>query len=133
MTSANEDLVRRGYAALSADDVDGWLELVAVDAELHELDEIPGTDVYRGHDGLRTWATEVRELTEECWWMPEEIVAEAGEAMVVRVRFKALGAGSGITYEEAVFHAIEFRDGKLGAFRGFRDLARALEAAGLEK
>jgi ketosteroid isomerase-like protein len=52
------DLVGRSFERLSADDIDGVLELMDPEIELHDVPEIPGSTVYRGHEGIRrTWAT----------------------------------------------------------------------------
>jgi ketosteroid isomerase-like protein len=131
VVAAAEEVLIAGYAALTRRDLEGFLGLLHTDAELHELAEIPDTAVYRGHDEIRTWATNAMTLTADWEWTPEEISAAAGDTVLVRVRFSARGRGSEVPIEQLVFHVIEVRDGKLATVRGFLNEAQAREAAGL--
>lgn len=128
MPTAEEQL-RNGYAALSRGDLDVWLKGFAEDAELHELAEAPDTQVYRGRDEIRTWATRNQELVEDWDWVPEEFIALDNGRVLVRVRFRARGRGSGILVEQAVFHLVDFDGEAVAAVRGFIDEATARRAA----
>lgn len=63
--SDNVELVKRSFEAISAWDVDGLLRLYDPDVELLPL---TGTRVetggYRGHDGVREYMAEARDLWE---------------------------------------------------------------------
>ena len=62
--------------------------------------------------------------------LPEDFV-EAGEHVVVTVRYAARGRGSGIAYGERLFDVYTMRDGLCVRKWEFRDRAEALEAAGI--
>ena len=125
--------IRRGYEALSRLDLDAWLGDVCVDAELHEIAEMPDTAVYRGHDELRRWVESRTEAIESWQWTPEEFIHEAGDTVLIRVRLNARGRGSGLPIEGVVFHVIEMKDAKLARVRGFLNREKALEAVGLSE
>jgi ketosteroid isomerase-like protein len=127
--SAEEEALRDGYAALTRCDFDGWLEGFDPDAELHELAESPDAAAYRGHDEIRRWATEARDLVTEWDWSPEEIDSAPSGALVVRVRLRAVGRGSDIPIEQQVWHVARFREGKIAVISGFLSEDAAREAA----
>lgn len=118
------------YQALSRGDLDTWLAGLHEDAELHELAEMPDTAVYRGHADIRRWAEENMSLLPDWEWVPEEVLHATTEVVVVGVRLRGRGLGSGAPVDQRVFHVIEFRDGKTTRIRGFLNGDQALVAAG---
>ena len=126
------ELLRRGYAALSRMDLEAWIADLDPDVEVYELPQIPDTDVYRGHDGVRKWFENTSTLVQSWGWTPEEILNEAGDALVVRSRVKLLGSQSSVPIEQPLFHVFRFRGAKVASIQGFLDSASAFEAAGLE-
>ena len=127
--SAEEENLREGYAALTRFDFDDWLDRFEADAELHELAETPDTAVYRGHDEIRKWANASKELVTEWSWTPEEIESTPSGALVVRVRFKAVGRGSEIPIEQDVWHVARFKGDRLAVIKGFLTEDAAREVA----
>jgi ketosteroid isomerase-like protein len=120
-----------GYQALSRGDLDTWLAGLHEDAELHELAEMPDTAVYRGHAEIRDWAESGMGLVTDWEWVPEDVLHATDELVVVGVRFRGRGHGSGAPLDQRVFHVIEFRDGKAARIRGYLSQDQALAAAGL--
>ena len=131
MESKAAELIQQSYEALNRDDLDTWLELCHPDAELHELAEMPGTTVYRGHDELRKWAESTRDLVADWHWELEELV-QAQSPFVARTRLTAHGREGGVAVEQIVFHVFEMKQGKATAIRGFLDREKALKAAGTQ-
>jgi ketosteroid isomerase-like protein len=127
--SAEEQVLRTGYAALTRCDFDDWLEGFDPDAELHELAEAPDAGAYRGHDEIRRWATAARDLVTEWDWSPEEIDSAPSGALVARVRLRAVGRGSDIPIEQEVWHVARFREDKISDISGFLSENAAREAA----
>lgn len=127
--SAEEETLRAGYAALTRCDFDAWLAGFQPDAELRDLAEAPDTAAYRGHEEIRRWATAGSELVTEWDWVPAEIDSMASGALVVRVRFRAVGRGSEITIEQDVWHVARFRGDKIAIISGFLSEDSAREAA----
>jgi len=59
------EIVRQSIECFNADDIEGFLELFDAEMEFHDVPEIPGSTVYRGHEGMRRWWTTVKEPLEE--------------------------------------------------------------------
>jgi ketosteroid isomerase-like protein len=59
------EIVRLSFERINADDLEGLLELVDPEIELHDVPEVPGSTVYRGHEGIRRWWATVRESMDE--------------------------------------------------------------------
>ena len=56
---------------------------------------------------------------------------EAGDTLVVFVKFHGVGMGSGVELTAPFVHLMDFRNRKLLRFRAYADRDKALEAAGL--
>ena len=75
MTQENVEMVRLAYERLNSGDVDGFLQLCAMDFEFGDLPALPGAGVRIGHDANRAWLVEMREASKTCvlsrtrWWM----------------------------------------------------------------
>ena len=76
----------------------------------------------------RTLLEPWRHLTVEA----EEIVA-AGDSVLVHVHQRGVGSASGVTTEMRYFALWSFRGRKVIRLESFRELAEALEAAGLRE
>ena len=84
--TADVAIVRRGYAAFAARDIDGVLELAAPDCELH-LDgtarNAAHTGPYRGHDGVREYFADVASVWDELTLHADDIRAVPGSVVVM--------------------------------------------------
>lgn len=127
----NRPFIEQGYAALSRRDLDAFVAQFTEDAEVRELEELPDTDVYVGHEGVRRWAEGGMEHTDEWTWQLEEVLHEDDVLFISRARLTGHGAGSGIPIEMQVVHLFEIRDGKVASVQGFLSEARAREVAGI--
>jgi ketosteroid isomerase-like protein len=63
---------------------------------------------------------------------PEEYI-DAGDQVVMAVRYSGRGRGSGIEFEDRLFEVHTLRDGKVVRKRDFKTRAEALKAAGLSE
>jgi ketosteroid isomerase-like protein len=63
---------------------------------------------------------------------PEEYI-DAGDQVVLAVRYSGRGRASGIEFEDRLFEVYALRDGKVARKRDFKTRAEALEAAGLSE
>jgi ketosteroid isomerase-like protein len=92
--------------------------------EWHWPPTTPGASVFHGSEelqrGLYTWAESWDELTME----PEEII-EDGDFVLVMLRYRMRGAGSGVQLQESVAHVHEFEDGLLRRWWMFGDADKA--------
>jgi ketosteroid isomerase-like protein len=128
--SQNQELVERIYDALSRRDVDELLEAFTADAEVHELPEIPDAGVFSGHDGIRRWAEQHMEISEEWEFRLVEMLHDEADLTLAKAHFRVRGMG-GVPVEADLFHVAELRDGKFVRVQGFTNEAAARDAAGL--
>jgi ketosteroid isomerase-like protein len=131
MSEENVQIVRRILDARNRRDMDTVMSYAAPDIEF-DLSASAGTfaGVYRGHQSLlRLWAA-WSEVFSHMHWEAEELI-DAGEAVVVPVRFHARGRGSGVETVTRAVHVYWLRDGQVVRYRQLPDRATAFAAAGL--
>ena len=131
MSEENVETIRRAFAALSRRDVDGWLDALHADAELHDFPARPG--IVRGHDGLRGWAESMLEVSSEWNLDPVEFIESEDGSLFVRMHVTGHSAGAGIPVDQFAYTVFEFRGAKLASVKAFLDRREALKAAGLSE
>jgi uncharacterized protein len=129
MSRENVELVRAIYEARG---LDAALEFYAPDIEWDMSDRVFNPKVYRGHDGVRSWRTELRDVWSEWRNEPEQFI-DADDRVVAIVRSVAKADGSGVELTERWAQVWTVRDGKIVRLRHYRDPAVALEAVGLRE
>jgi ketosteroid isomerase-like protein len=136
MASANEELVRRGFGAFSRGELDESLSTMAPDVEWHiafRLPDLPpGMTIVRGHDQVRQLWAAFRSAWQQITVEIEEMLHDADDILIGRVRFVGRGAGSGIEVDRTLFYVLDLRDELLARIRPFDDLDEARRAAGLD-
>jgi ketosteroid isomerase-like protein len=98
------EIVRLSFERLNADDLEGFLELAHPEIELHDVPEIPGSTVYRGHEG--------------------------GERIAVVTQAIGRGRGSGVEVDWTFTTVWGIRDGLISYHHGYSDRDDALRAIG---
>jgi ketosteroid isomerase-like protein len=132
MSRENVELVRRMYAdGLLDHAVDAIQPLLHPDVEFVNPAEAvePGTRrgidevmiAFRAVGAFKTATSELRELF------------PAGDSVVAAVTFRARSRDSDVELTQDEAHTWTFRNGKVTRFEWCRDLASALEAAGLRE
>ena len=126
------ELVKRSFEAMSAWDVDGLLDLYDPDVEFLPL---TGTRVetggYRGHEGVRAYFAEARDLWDVLEPEGHEYT-EIGDRVVVAGRCRVRGRHSGAESQPACAWVIGVRDGAIVSHRTCATYDEALEAAGVQ-
>lgn len=130
MAEAGVELVRRAYEALNRGDTEGLIELCDPDFELDMSERVFNPATYRGHDGIRRFYREVREIWEEFHWDPEEF-HESGEQVVAHLHSHGRGRGSGLEIDRRIAMVWRIRGGKAIATRLYVDRDEAMRAVGL--
>lgn len=128
--STRVELVRRAHEALNRGDVDAVVGLCDPAFRLDMSDRVLNPAVFEGHDGIRRFYAEVREVWESYTWEPEELI-EAGDQVVALLRSEGRGRGSGIELERQTAMVWTVRESRATSLRFYRDRDAALEAAGL--
>ena len=122
------ELVRSIYHAFNG----GRMPLDQLDPQI-ELDlseRIFNPAVYNGHDGAMQFWAEIQEIW-ETWVSEPERLLDAGDQVVALVRSRGRGRSSGVEVEDTSANVWTIRDGKVTAYRLYRDHDEALAAAGL--
>jgi ketosteroid isomerase-like protein len=130
----NLEIVRRGYEAINAGDLEAAFAHFDPRAEIRPGVDVPDLDfedVYYGPEGFGQFHAKMAEAWEEPRWEPEEYIP-AGDDIVVFIRFRGVGKGSGVPVDQQIGHVCTMRDGKLVKHVTYWDRNLALEAAGLQ-
>jgi ketosteroid isomerase-like protein len=133
MSQENLEIAHAAVAAVAQMDPARLVEITDPDVEWHSfLAQIGEGGVYRGHDGMRQYATDLR----EAWDTFQATVVDSlavGEVVLLVSQLRYRGKGSGVDAESPAGHLIKVRNGKIVLMRSFRDPEKALEAMGLRK
>jgi ketosteroid isomerase-like protein len=124
------EIVRLAHEALNTGDVDALVELCDAAFRLDMSDRVLNPAVYEGHDGIRRFYAEVRDVWESYTWEPEELI-ESGDQVVALLRSSGTGRGSGIELERRTAMVWTVRGDRATSMHFFRDRAAALDATGL--
>lgn len=126
----NRALIKEAYAKLKAGDEDGFYDMFAEDAVLHEAESLPYGGTWRGKAMLRAGVQRMYEAWAEMLFEVEEVTA-GGDIAIVLLHTSAKGHSSGKSYAFPVCELWRFRDGKVIELRPFYwDTRRALEVWG---
>jgi ketosteroid isomerase-like protein len=126
MSQANVEAVRRMFDSYSRGDYAEAAECLAPDVVYEVGQELPAL----GRAAVRAMWERWDSTWEELETVPEELI-DAGDRVLVTVRYSARGRGSGIKYEERLFDVYTFADGKCVHKSEFRERSEAARAAGL--
>jgi ketosteroid isomerase-like protein len=125
------EVLRAMFAAYEQRGPSSILEFIAPEVEWNVRPDLPDSKTYRGHDGVRELFATFEEVMDEQWYRPQEFI-EAGEHVVVPLRWGGRGKASGAQFEERqetwVFMV---RKGKIMHVREYATKGAALEAVGL--
>ena len=132
MSRENVELVRRIYEeGLFDSDPARLLELMGPEVEYINPPEAVDPGVRRGREEVAKALAALREFE----WTSNDLheLFDAGDTVVARVTFRARGRASEhqLTQDEA--HTWTIRDGRIVRLEWGRDLATALDAAGLSE
>lgn len=129
MSREDVELVQAGFAAF-AEGGNKVFEFLAEDVEWRARDDLPDADIYRGHDGVRRLFSRFTDVMESIWFESEELI-DAGEHVVVPLRWGGRGKGSAVEFEEREAWIFTVRDMKIVAIREYATREQAVEAAGV--
>jgi ketosteroid isomerase-like protein len=133
MSQENVELVRRGYAALAENRIEGVIPFFTEDVVIYSIPEWPDDPEYHGHDGLRKLLRQWSENFDDFGIDVREL-HDGGDTVVALTELTGQTKGSAVPMRMqvgAVFSG--FRDGKVGRQDLFSSWEAALEAAGLRE
>jgi ketosteroid isomerase-like protein len=130
MQRGNVEIVRLAHEALNAGDIDSLVALCDERFRLDMSDRVFNPAVYDGHDGIRRFYADVRDVWTTYVWEPEQLT-EVGDTVLVLLRSFGKGRGSGVEVERRTAMVWTLRDGRALNLRFFRDRDAARAASGL--
>jgi ketosteroid isomerase-like protein len=112
--------------------IDAWNErdLEAALGEMHsqcEVRPVEATETLRGHDGVAAAFRDWFEAFEQFTMKPEDFVVH-GDRVLVPMRQRARGKGSGLEVEERFYQLFTLRDGKVFRFEEYSEETDARNA-----
>jgi ketosteroid isomerase-like protein len=120
------EIVRRLIGAWSRRDLEAVLQAMHPECEVRGIEV---RETLRGHDrlaaGFRDWFDAFDEFTIE----PEDFISD-GDRVLVPVRQRARGKGSGVEVEQRFYQLFELRDGMVFRFDEYSEEPDAREALG---
>ena len=133
MSQENLDRIRAAFDRFNrTGEVD--VSYLAPDFELHQAPSIIDTaGVFRGPEAFRGVLSELRESFEELSAEAEEFMEAPGGEVVVVLRIRGRGKGSGIELDNVIAHVWTFRDDQAIRMVAYEEKADALEAVGLSE
>lgn len=133
MSQENVELFKRAWDAGDRRDDEALLAVLDVEVQWHAALPMLGADaVYRGHDEVRSFLSEVREvLGDTRFEFPD--IRDAGDRVIALGHFRGRGEASGIEAETPFAYIVDFKHGKAIRVRSYLDHHEALEAAGLRE
>jgi ketosteroid isomerase-like protein len=132
MSQKNLEAVRAIYRRWSEDDFRASVDLLDPLVLFVMRPEFPDAGTYLGLERLAEYTRGFLEPWTHITVEAEEVV-DAGDSVVVAVRQRGVGAGSGAVTEFGYYHVWSFRGRKVIRLENFRDRAEALEAVGLRE
>ena len=136
MSQENVEIVRQFIEAARSGGVDAIEAFIAISDASIEHTRLPaasGPETYRGHDGVRSWFTDMGDLWREWRNEIEELVEVGPDTVAARVRFIAVGRESGVPVEARLGLVCVVSQGKILRSRTYASGEAALEAVGLSE
>jgi ketosteroid isomerase-like protein len=131
MSQENVDRLRVAYERFGTDGL--TMDLLTDDVEFRQPDEIGGGEgVYHGRDGVVRGVQQLLDVFDELRAEPEEFFV-ARDYVVVFVRLRGRGKGSGAPIDVPQAHVWRFRGGQVDLWHAYFDRDEALKAVGLEE
>jgi ketosteroid isomerase-like protein len=136
----NVEIVRRGYDVLNSAYATGEVNDLLPFLENHYHPDLvlktsgmfPETAEMHGHSGMLRFIRTQMDAFQEMWIEPQEFI-DAGNRVVVPVRFGGEARHTGLEVEFSVVHVSTVHEGKVARIDMYRNKAEALEAAGVSE
>ena len=132
MSQENVDLVRRFLDAFNTRDVEGLVRLCAEDCEWVPFRAQLEGIVYRGHEGVRQFLSDMNEDWETFRIDPLEF-RDRHQRVAVIGRVKARSAGSSMEIESIAGFVHEVEQGRVRRITSHSDVEAALDAVGVRE
>ena len=138
MSQENVEIVRSAFASSRRPDgregdPEAILEFLDPRIVWEVRSDLPDAASYSGYEGMKRLFATFRDALEDTWYKPLEFI-DAGEQIIVPLRWGGRGRGSGVEVTESEeTWLFTLRSGRIVYVREFSDRSAALEAAGLSE
>jgi ketosteroid isomerase-like protein len=133
VSQENLEVVRAYFEARRNKGREGVFEFLSPSVEWEARSDLPDTETYIGHDGVRALFSRFREVMDDMWFQPDDFIL-AGEQVLVPLRWGGRGRGSGVVFEEREeAWTFTVRNGAITRVKEYATKEAALEAVGLSK
>jgi ketosteroid isomerase-like protein len=124
---SNVDVVKKFVDAFNRRDMDAIVDNLHAEVELHEWPDAPGTQSYRGPEGVQQALDNWFDVWE---WMQVTIedVVEEGDRVLISFHHRAKGKGSEVEVETDSHNVYTLDGGKVTRMELFIDREQALAA-----
>jgi len=126
----NVEVVRRGFVALNAGDVDGVLAGMHPGVEWYPTSDFVDIGPFRGHEGVRDLMSLVFATFDDYRLEPEELI-DAGRAVIAPVHQTGRGKESGLEADVRYILVFKLEEGEAVRVESYYERSEAFEAAGL--
>jgi uncharacterized protein len=131
VSQRNVEIVRSLFSGFEERGLEGTFKFLSGDIEWEVRPDLPDSRTYRGHEGVRELFATFDDALDEQWYSPRGLI-DAGDLVVVPLRWGGRGKISGVTGEERQeTWVLTVRDGAITRVREFATKQGALQAAGL--
>jgi ketosteroid isomerase-like protein len=132
VTTSNVELTTEAYGALNRRDVDWLIAHSDPGVEMHMHGVAGEAVLYLGESGIRDFFRDMDEIWDSVEFVPEDI-RDLGNRILVVVRQRFRGRGSGIDLGSTVACVYQLRGGLVTEMRTYLEIAEALAAVGLDR
>ena len=131
MSQENLEIVRALFEAYNAADMDAVREFYDPDVIVRTVEDWPEPGPYVGREAAMRFHEQLRDTWDADTLVPISDFIDAGDRVVVRLRWRGAGRGPELNVEST--NVYTFRKQRIVLQEAFRDHAEALEALGLSE
>jgi len=132
MSQQNVEIVRKWFETWNRGDLDSFIDLYAIDAELTPPESWVETSTVKGQGEIRRFFEGLREAWEGRDVAVLQELFRSGEQVVSRMDWQVQGRASGIVTHLPITNVTTIVSGKIIRQRHYLDHADGLKAVGLE-
>jgi ketosteroid isomerase-like protein len=130
MSHRHVEVVSAYFTARSEGGREGVFEFLSPDVVWKSRTDLPDTQTYTGHDGVRALFGRFRDVMDDMWFEPDNLFL-AGDRVVVQLRWGGRGKGSGVVFEEREAWVFTVEDGVIVRVEEYGTRQAALAAVGM--
>jgi ketosteroid isomerase-like protein len=128
MAQQSTEVFRRMLDAFNRGDVAAVVAAFDERCELHEPPEMVDSAGFHGHDGIRAWMANLRDVG-AVRFEPVSVVGN-GDIIVSELDSRGRGQASGVPFAWTTFAVVHMREARIVRVQAFLTRDEALEAAG---